>query len=119
MTHMSGAFTLTQWKPYMPTSPSPAVQFALMPHKEKTILNTECTKSPRPMVVPITAASSSVSNDNNGVEDIDISSGSQVLNGKAAKGSGTTARGRRLLKVREEKRKREYDKIHNYPPWAK
>lgn len=105
MTHMSGAFTLTQWKPYMPTSPSPAVQFALMPHKEKTILNTECTKSPRPMVVPITAASSSVSNDNNGVEDIDISSGSQVLNGKAAKGSGTTARGRRLLKVREEKRR--------------
>ncbi|KAI3948629.1 hypothetical protein MKW98_027695 [Papaver atlanticum] len=36
-----------------------------------------------------------------------------------AKGSGTTARGRRLLKVREEKRKREYDRIHNYPSWAK
>ncbi|MCL7034324.1 hypothetical protein MKW94_009686 [Papaver nudicaule] len=36
-----------------------------------------------------------------------------------AKGSGTTARGRRLLKVREEKRKREYDKLHNYPSWAK
>ncbi|URD92486.1 hypothetical protein MUK42_00054 [Musa troglodytarum] len=37
----------------------------------------------------------------------------------AAKGSGTSARGRRLLKVREEKRKREYDRIHNYPSWAK
>ncbi|XP_068647027.1 uncharacterized protein [Aristolochia californica] len=36
-----------------------------------------------------------------------------------AKGSGTTARGRRLLKVREEKRKREYDRKHNYPAWAK
>ncbi|KAG1361236.1 hypothetical protein COCNU_09G006990 [Cocos nucifera] len=36
-----------------------------------------------------------------------------------AKGSGTTARGRRLLKVREEKRKREYDRLHNYPTWAK
>lgn len=36
-----------------------------------------------------------------------------------AKGSGTTARGRRLLRVREEKRKREYDRIHNYPTWAK
>ncbi|XP_031268370.1 uncharacterized protein LOC116126836 [Pistacia vera] len=35
------------------------------------------------------------------------------------KGSGTTARGRRLLKVREEKRKREYDKLHKYPAWAK
>lgn len=38
---------------------------------------------------------------------------------KAAKGSGTSARGRRLLKVREEKRKREYDRLHNYPSWAK
>lgn len=35
------------------------------------------------------------------------------------KGSGTTARGRRLLKVREEKRKREHDEKHNYPSWAK
>ncbi|EEF49662.1 uncharacterized protein LOC8260758 [Ricinus communis] len=33
--------------------------------------------------------------------------------------SGTTARGRRLLKIREEKRKREYDRLHNYPSWAK
>ncbi|KAL3635070.1 hypothetical protein CASFOL_022124 [Castilleja foliolosa] len=40
-------------------------------------------------------------------------------NGKATKGSGTTARTRRLLKVREEKRKREYDNLHNYPAWAK
>ncbi|XP_022139316.1 uncharacterized protein LOC111010260 isoform X2 [Momordica charantia] len=36
-----------------------------------------------------------------------------------AKGSGTTARGRRLLKLREEKRKREHDRLHNYPAWAK
>ena len=35
------------------------------------------------------------------------------------KGSGTTARGRRLLKIREEKRKRELDRLHNYPAWAK
>lgn len=35
------------------------------------------------------------------------------------KGSGTTARERRLLKVREEKRKREYDRLHDYPAWAK
>ncbi|KAH0895539.1 hypothetical protein HID58_045107, partial [Brassica napus] len=35
------------------------------------------------------------------------------------KGSGTTARGRRLLKVREEKRKRDYDRLHGYPSWAK
>ncbi|GJY53590.1 hypothetical protein Tco_0445254 [Tanacetum coccineum] len=34
------------------------------------------------------------------------------------RGSGTTARGRRLLKVREEKRKREFDRLHNYPSWA-
>lgn len=36
-----------------------------------------------------------------------------------AKSSGTSARGRRLLRVREEKRKREYERVHNYPQWAK
>nr|GEY07188.1 glycoside hydrolase, clan GH-D [Tanacetum cinerariifolium] len=34
-------------------------------------------------------------------------------------GLGTTARGRRLLKVREEKRKREFHRRNNYPSWAK
>ncbi|KAK9130897.1 hypothetical protein Sjap_011384 [Stephania japonica] len=38
---------------------------------------------------------------------------------EAAKGSGTTARGRRLLRVREEKRKREHEHLHTYPQWAK
>ncbi|XP_040996754.1 uncharacterized protein LOC121242842 [Juglans microcarpa x Juglans regia] len=33
--------------------------------------------------------------------------------------TGTTARGRRLLKIREEKRKRQYERLHNYPSWAK
>nr|GEW92251.1 hypothetical protein [Tanacetum cinerariifolium] len=37
----------------------------------------------------------------------------------SSRGTGTTARGRRLLKVREEKRKREFDRLHNYPSWAK
>ncbi|XP_051120772.1 uncharacterized protein LOC127244330 [Andrographis paniculata] len=44
---------------------------------------------------------------------------SNVPNEKAVKGSGTTARGRRLLKVQEEKRKRDYEQLHNYPTWAK
>ncbi|CAH8355770.1 unnamed protein product [Eruca vesicaria subsp. sativa] len=35
------------------------------------------------------------------------------------KRSGTTARGKRLLKVRDEKRKRKYDRLHDYPSWAK
>ncbi|KAF7809557.1 uncharacterized protein G2W53_036300 [Senna tora] len=35
------------------------------------------------------------------------------------KGSGTSARGRRLLRIREEKRQREFDRAHNYPAWAK
>ncbi|KAK8963508.1 hypothetical protein KSP40_PGU004958 [Platanthera guangdongensis] len=33
--------------------------------------------------------------------------------------SGTSVRERRLLRVLEEKRKREFDRIHNYPAWAK
>ncbi|XP_022725917.1 uncharacterized protein LOC111282190 [Durio zibethinus] len=47
------------------------------------------------------------------------SSTSNVTSTGDVKGSGTTARGRRLLKMREEKRKRELDRLHNYPAWAK
>ncbi|KAG9145149.1 hypothetical protein Leryth_008936 [Lithospermum erythrorhizon] len=49
------------------------------------------------------------------------SEGGEILmnESSSAKASGTTARGRRLLKVREEKRKREYDRQNNYPSWAK
>ncbi|KAK1257095.1 hypothetical protein QJS04_geneDACA019246 [Acorus gramineus] len=43
----------------------------------------------------------------------------EVNKKKKKKGSGTTARGRRLLRVREEKRKREFDRLHNYPSWAR
>ena len=39
--------------------------------------------------------------------------------GFSAKGSGTSARGRRLLKLREEKHRREQERLHNYPSWAK
>ncbi|CAK8533826.1 unnamed protein product [Lathyrus sativus] len=35
------------------------------------------------------------------------------------KGSGTTARGRRLLKIRQDKQQREHERLHNYPAWAK
>ncbi|KAF9587947.1 hypothetical protein IFM89_006272 [Coptis chinensis] len=43
----------------------------------------------------------------------------QVSVGTAAKGSGTSARSRRIVKVREDKRKREYERTHKYPAWAK
>ena len=47
------------------------------------------------------------------------SSTSNVTSTSDVKDSGTTARGRRLFKIREEKRKRELDRLHNYPAWAK
>ncbi|GMP78554.1 hypothetical protein CsSME_00034462 [Camellia sinensis var. sinensis] len=59
------------------------------------------------------SATKSHSNDKFGEEDNGNS------NEIATKGSGTTARGRRLLRIREEKRKREFDRLHNYPAWAK
>ncbi|KAL5982971.1 hypothetical protein ACLOJK_017051 [Asimina triloba] len=46
-------------------------------------------------------------------------SGDSTTTNTAGKGSGTTARGRRLLRIREEKRKREHDRLRNYPAWAK
>ncbi|XP_020239620.1 uncharacterized protein LOC109818537 isoform X2 [Cajanus cajan] len=57
---------------------------------------------PRPVIVSVSHASSS--------------SGRREEN---IKGSGTTARGRRLLRIREEKQQREYDRLNNYPAWAK
>lgn len=61
--------------------------------------------------------SSSGSSGVNGTATISVSGGNGGV--AVAKGSGTTARGRRLLKIREEKRKREYDRLHSYPAWAK
>lgn len=38
---------------------------------------------------------------------------------RVAESSGMGARERRLLKVREAKRQREYERNHTYPQWAK
>lgn len=48
-----------------------------------------------------------------------IRASSRSMEEQDAKGSGTTARGRRLLKVRGEKRRREHERRNNYPAWAK
>ncbi|KAF7112763.1 hypothetical protein RHSIM_RhsimUnG0195900 [Rhododendron simsii] len=103
------------WKPFV-SSPLPV-------SATKLIVSASCTKmsfSSESMAInmmsvkkiPISAAAISsnynVTNDNFGEDTID-----------SAKGSGTSARGRRLLKVEEEKRKREYDRLHTYPAWAK
>ncbi|XP_042486288.1 uncharacterized protein LOC122066532 [Macadamia integrifolia] len=61
------------------------------------------------------STNSTINTDNINSNDDNSTSGMAM----AAKGSGTTARGRRLLKLREEKRKREHDRLHNYPTWAK
>ncbi|VAI62514.1 unnamed protein product [Triticum turgidum subsp. durum] len=39
--------------------------------------------------------------------------------GAASAASGTSARDRRLARVREERRRREYDREHTYPGWAR
>ncbi|GAV60049.1 DUF3531 domain-containing protein [Cephalotus follicularis] len=66
-------------------------------------------KKPQQLICAVAAAADD--------RDINLISGNSI--GMGAKGSGTTARGRRLLKIREEKRKREHDRLHNYPTWAK
>ncbi|KAA3482615.1 Glycoside hydrolase, clan GH-D [Gossypium australe] len=72
------------------------------------ILNNDDDKNKTPILRTRAAAAAEDSNST-----VSVSSTSDV------KGSGTTARGRRLLKIREEKRKREFDRLHNYPSWAK
>nr|ACJ85459.1 unknown [Medicago truncatula] len=64
-------------------------------------------RSPSTTCVFVCASKSSKSKSNGGEID------------KSIKGSGTTARGRRLLKIRQDKQQREQERVHNYPAWAK
>ncbi|MCD9643463.1 hypothetical protein HAX54_030970 [Datura stramonium] len=102
------------WKSCVSSCPLLAAQFLVMPMSNR---------EPSP-VSTFAAAKSTISVSNSGDLSADFGErdddyAAAISSGKAAKGSGTTARGRRLLKVREEKRKREYERLHNYPAWAK
>lgn len=108
----------TTWKE-LPSSSRPlsAAQFSAMPQNNVTL--PAIRKPWRHMLLPMVALAQK---DFRGNIDQGIDTTPSTSDGgseKAAKGSGTTARGRRLLKVREEKRKREYERLHNYPAWAK
>ncbi|XP_057961974.1 uncharacterized protein LOC131153582 isoform X1 [Malania oleifera] len=125
----------TSWKPLVS---SPSLSAAQDLHKtkkqQKTIGISDATGGVRSLSVSgswlsrltlIPGASLSEASDNlgevaggggGGGGDSGIAGGPNPV---GAKGSGTTARGRRLLRVREEKRKREFDRLHNYPAWAK
>ncbi|KAJ8425724.1 hypothetical protein Cgig2_001023 [Carnegiea gigantea] len=70
--------------------------------------NVICNQFPMKNSTAIKALSAS----NNGDEVGDRKNG-------MAKASGTSARGRRLLKLREEKRRREHERLNTYPAWAK
>ncbi|KAM3321753.1 putative protein isoform X2 [Capsicum chacoense] len=97
------------WKPCVSSCPLLAAQFLVMPTSNIELSPVQC--------LTVAAAKSGASFSNSGDLSADFSERNDDLG--AAKGSGTTARGRRLLKVREEKRKREYERLHNYPAWAK
>ncbi|XP_061337385.1 uncharacterized protein LOC133284400 isoform X2 [Gastrolobium bilobum] len=65
---------------------------------------------PQPLLVSASAPLSNNDDDAN-----DSSAGRR----QSIKGSGTTARGRRLLRIRDEKQQRENYRLNNYPAWAK
>ncbi|KAL5132726.1 Pentatricopeptide repeat-containing protein [Glycine soja] len=71
-------------------------------------------RSFRPVLVSVSAIS-----DDNSHSYTSSSSNGRKLEEEGIKGSGTTARDRRLLRIRQEKRQREYDRLNNYPAWAK
>lgn len=120
--HCHSCSVSTKWNPYFSSRSVLGTQFAPKSQNSSKILFSDkflknCTrKSTGHAVIATMAALSSNSKDIN--RDFGENNDGN-LNGNTAKGSGTTARGRRLLKVREDKRKREYDKLHNYPAWAK
>ncbi|KAG8369413.1 hypothetical protein BUALT_Bualt14G0008500 [Buddleja alternifolia] len=113
----------TTWKELLASSrPLSAAKFSTMPQNSMTpSANRKLWRHTLPPVVAL-AQKDFRGNIEQGTDTTPSTSeerSSGVQNGKAAKGSGTSARGRRLLKVREEKRKREYEHLHNYPAWAK
>lgn len=103
------------WNPFI-SPPASAIQLLGSPSSTKICFSSESTvinmMSVRKIHISAAATSTNhnVTNDNFGEDTIN--------SGKGSKGSGTSARGRRLLKVEEEKRKREYDR-QQYPAWAK
>uniref|UniRef100_A0A9I9D1P9 Uncharacterized protein n=1 Tax=Cucumis melo TaxID=3656 RepID=A0A9I9D1P9_CUCME len=68
---------------------------------------------------PISLRSRALLSENGDDSKFDAMSTSTPTTTDPKKSSGTSARSRRLLKLREEKRKREHDRLHNYPAWAK
>ncbi|KAL9453188.1 hypothetical protein AB3S75_008896 [Citrus x aurantiifolia] len=93
---------------------NPAFQFSLtvFPNSKSECFSVITTAKKGPRLQPIHAAAS----EDGGRSSSGRNERNEVV---GAKGSGTSARGRRLLKVREEKRRREHDRLHNYPSWAK
>lgn len=100
----------------------PCSSFPLMPRRSRT---SPANRKSWPHMLPSTIVCAQKDLRGNSDQVIDMvqsmsdEGNRSVLNVKAVKGSGTTARGRRILKVQEEKRKREYEQLHNYPTWAK
>lgn len=97
---------------------NPAFQFwasnslTVFPNSKSECFSVITTAKKGPRLQPIHAAAS----EDGGRSSSGRNKRNEVV---GAKGSGTSARGRRLLKVREEKRRREHDRLHNYPSWAK
>ena len=90
-----------------PPSPSPSPTVYISKKKQMPLF-------------PISSSSSSswVSNNESGAT-ASTSKNSSSSSREIEVTTGSSARGRRLLKIREEKRKRQLDNLHNYPAWAK
>ncbi|XP_057779195.1 uncharacterized protein LOC130997784 isoform X1 [Salvia miltiorrhiza] len=96
-----------------------AAQFTAVPQHNVFLPLPASRKLWQHMLLPAVAVAKKDVRGSVNQEDDTEPSTSEGSSGKFAKGSGTTARGRRLLKIREEKRKRDQERLHNYPAWAK
>ncbi|CAN4077725.1 unnamed protein product [Withania somnifera] len=104
------------WKSCGCQCPLLAAQFLVMPTSNRELSPVQCLTIAASKSIASFSTSGDLSADFGERNDDYAATFSSA---KEAKGSGTTARGRRLLKVREEKRKRKYERLHNYPAWAK
>lgn len=110
--------TLTRWKEL----PSSSCRLTAAQFSAVTQYNVFLPTSRKPwqhMLLPVVAVAKKDVRGNVDQDSDTVPSTSEGMIGDSAKGSGTTARGRRLLKVREEKRKRDQERLHDYPAWAK
>ncbi|XP_062159906.1 uncharacterized protein LOC133867209 [Alnus glutinosa] len=110
---------LSSFHPLLKVAPNPIFPTISINSDSNNMKNKKKKKKKKQMCLLICAASPSDNESDKFLREDTATRTASTDNSDEIVMTGTTARARRLLKIREEKRKREHDRLHSYPPWAK